>query len=825
MKSFITKFLVFFLVLTGIQVTASSQASAAPVPSSWYTDNYGYSLSVYGHNTCVVKNDGKVKCWGPNNESGELGSGEYDALKSPSTVVGITNAKEVQVGNMTTCALLRNGTVKCWGINVTGSVGDGKGPQGPGKTAYDQPIPQTVKNLSGVIDIAGSGFRHCALQATGDVWCWGSTVFDYAEASSRNSVGVPVKVMSVPGAIALGDGGNCAVNSAGSGKCGTELVSNVTGFTATCVLYNGQCGATPGVVDVGGPCQLLSDGHVECIGDNAYGQLGVGSNVTSSDTYLRVNGIDNAVALAGGMHTCALLATGEVRCWGKNSRGQLGVGNTKLYYLPVTPKGLSSGVFSQTLTDQTLDLSWIGTLSRPGVSVNDYTFKYRKAGDNVWSVVADSVTAARNLHLGELQSATCYELQITPISSGVEQPSTIYEFSTKGTGLVEIHLQDADGQPLVLGTYKWTSSNGLYKSSSGKTGTVLGVVSFSSVPATEIKLNVTNALLANGTYVSGTFTFKASKGVKQLTLPEVPQAFTANVTVRLESGDPVPGAVLNPMNLDAEKEMVSDDFVGSVNVGKGNHWTTDNEGRARISGFSSGSVLVSATYDDGELNQSTEYGDATEGSATLTMSYMPIVQLSADQIQTSKNSLVEIPISVGDSSIANAGIATVGNSGVKVSISAPKGASQTACNGKAILSAKTNILGQARLKICASASGEYQVKTAGAVSPGAITVRVSNAAPTSVTSLSAISSTANTSTVAWGPVGYDGNSEIISYKVVAKSGSTTKTFVLKPSQAEFNSKSLILNNLSGDRVWTIEVSATNRFGSSLASSTTVIVGN
>src|ERR1039458_9127512 len=84
-------------------------------------------------------------------------------------------------------------------------------------------------------------------------------------------------------------------------------------------------------------CALLAGGSVDCWGDNAHGQLGIGTSSGPATcngepctaTAVPVRGIAHATAIAaGGSQTCALLAGGSVECWGYNGYGQLGVGTS-----------------------------------------------------------------------------------------------------------------------------------------------------------------------------------------------------------------------------------------------------------------------------------------------------------------------------------------------------------------------------------------------------------------------------------------------------------------------------------------------------------------
>src|SRR5204863_383704 len=74
--------------------------------------------------SCAVLANGTAKCWGAN-ISGELGDGTTAEAHTPVVVSGLTNAVAISVGWMYSCALLADGTAKCWGFNQLGQLGDG----------------------------------------------------------------------------------------------------------------------------------------------------------------------------------------------------------------------------------------------------------------------------------------------------------------------------------------------------------------------------------------------------------------------------------------------------------------------------------------------------------------------------------------------------------------------------------------------------------------------------------------------------------------------------------------------------------------------------
>jgi alpha-tubulin suppressor-like RCC1 family protein len=81
----------------------------------------------------------------------------------PVQVTGVTNATAVAVSQDGSCALLTDGTVKCWGLVY---------PNSNGSWRMDA-TPLTVPGVSGAIAIGSGEFHFCAVLGDGSVTCWG----------------------------------------------------------------------------------------------------------------------------------------------------------------------------------------------------------------------------------------------------------------------------------------------------------------------------------------------------------------------------------------------------------------------------------------------------------------------------------------------------------------------------------------------------------------------------------------------------------------------------------------------------------------------------
>jgi hypothetical protein len=127
--------------LTGITAIAAGTRADATVSGS-----DGHSVA--------RKSDGTISTWG-SNWAGQLGLGTSDtsAHSTPTQVSGITTATAVAAGGAHTLALLGDRSVKSWGLNSSGQLGDG--------TTTTRTSPVSVTDTTAVgHDAVSAGARH-----------------------------------------------------------------------------------------------------------------------------------------------------------------------------------------------------------------------------------------------------------------------------------------------------------------------------------------------------------------------------------------------------------------------------------------------------------------------------------------------------------------------------------------------------------------------------------------------------------------------------------------------------------------------------------------
>jgi len=173
---------------------AGQLGNGANVNSSLPVTVVGITNAVFidagDHHCMAVLADGSVRCWGRNVE-GQLGNGNNTNTNLPVTVTGINNAITVTGGDIHGCALLSDNTIKCWGRNSGGELGNGT-------SGGQSNVPVSVLNISNAVEIVCGGLSSYALLADGTVKSWGhDSTGTLGNGPPHTNSSIPVQVSGI----------------------------------------------------------------------------------------------------------------------------------------------------------------------------------------------------------------------------------------------------------------------------------------------------------------------------------------------------------------------------------------------------------------------------------------------------------------------------------------------------------------------------------------------------------------------------------------------------------------------------------------------------
>jgi alpha-tubulin suppressor-like RCC1 family protein len=321
----------------------------------------------YRH-TCALTVDGSVQCWG-RNDFGQLGLGhandigddELPAVSVSKVPLGVS-VKQLAAGGDTTCVLLDDDTVRCWGRNDFGQLG-----LGHTNNIGDNELPTAANaqvSLGGTaIGLAVAGDHTCALLATNDVRCWGDNRLGELGIGNTDNIGDD-ELPTAADTISFNDDGQLISITAGGYHTCVHEESSMLGSISRCWGYDGDGSLGVGFIadrplalgndwpysswnfpivqlscGAEHTCVYLYSHDLRCFGGNEVAQLGLPNIYSLGDVGppIAASPIDFGVDAKGGpvytilfatgaLHNCAQVNTGDVHCWGMNADGQLGLG-------------------------------------------------------------------------------------------------------------------------------------------------------------------------------------------------------------------------------------------------------------------------------------------------------------------------------------------------------------------------------------------------------------------------------------------------------------------------------------------------------------------
>lgn len=330
-----------------LSVVVTGAAGQVTSADAMLTVRHLAQVAIGSTHTLALKADGSVFSWG-DNAAGQLGDGTQGDREQPGTVQAdaatpLAGIAALAAGPERSLALLRDGSVRAWGRNRRGVLGDG--------TTGNQSLPVPVLTeangtaLAGVVALATGNRHSLALRHNGTLLAWGENTDSQLGNPTANGP-FPVTVVDdaarpVTGIVAISAGAfhSLALRTDGTvlswglnidGQLG-DGTFNARGFAAPVTDAAGQ--ALTGIRAIAAAADasyaLRADGTVLSWGHNGFGQLGDGTNSRRTSPVVVVNAQGTPLSAiqslsAGEAHVLALDADGCVHSWGDNTAFQLG---------------------------------------------------------------------------------------------------------------------------------------------------------------------------------------------------------------------------------------------------------------------------------------------------------------------------------------------------------------------------------------------------------------------------------------------------------------------------------------------------------------------
>jgi alpha-tubulin suppressor-like RCC1 family protein len=325
------------VILSVAAVAACQGSDAVEVPPP--VDAALTSLTAGLLHTCGLTASHHVYCWGWNRD-GEIGDGSTTSRVYAMQVSGSLTFSMVSGGGAHSCGVsAATGGTHCWGLNLTGQLGD--------SSVISRSTPTAVTGGMSFTQVASGGTFTCGITATDSTaycWGWGRD----GELGSRPADTCPTSGGLEPCRRAptpVGGGLRFLAISAGTRHAcaiATDSAAYCWGHNVAGQLGNGTLADTALPVAVTGghkfklltagfshTCGLTAAGDAYCWGDNSWGQLGETTTSQSPDPAAVTGGIIFLSLSAGAEHTCGIGTGNTATCWGQNVNGQLGTQSTE----------------------------------------------------------------------------------------------------------------------------------------------------------------------------------------------------------------------------------------------------------------------------------------------------------------------------------------------------------------------------------------------------------------------------------------------------------------------------------------------------------------
>ena len=265
--------------------------------------------------------------WGAGNQYGQLGLGHKNPLARLTRVPFLDDATQFAITSNEVIALKADGTL--WGAGKNSDKILGVGDADLHATFVKIPV-SNVKQLSGNV------FNILVQKANGEVWGWGLNHAGQLGLGDKTKRDVPVLLPTPSAGIAkifAGGGTSFLIDNNGkvwgaggngSGQFGLGDFTSRNVFTPLPFFDNKSIDQI--LPRTGGTAFKESNGNVWGVGDNARGQMGLGSKTQPYTTPIQLPGFTSKLIAGRGETIYALKTDGTLWVWGSNSSGALGIG-------------------------------------------------------------------------------------------------------------------------------------------------------------------------------------------------------------------------------------------------------------------------------------------------------------------------------------------------------------------------------------------------------------------------------------------------------------------------------------------------------------------
>ena len=489
-------------------------------------------VSVCVNCSIALSMDGKVFSWG-SNQDGKLGDGNSGnannvnvpvAVKTEGTPMKGKTISQISSGYVHNLALSMDGKVYAWGNNSDGQLGDG--------TINNRNVPVAVKttgtDMDGktIVQVSAGDEHTIALDAEGNIYEWGTVRGSYSRNTTPqlfNVVGTVIANKIITKVVA---GSHYSVAITSDGTVYAWGSNSNFGINSKIPVKLDFSGKNIESISLGNlhALAIASDGTVYAWGSNFYGQLGNGTNA-SSTVPVKVNTIgdlptNKALKVdAGYSHSLVVTTNGDVYAWGSNLCGQFGNGmNVRSFSTPVPVKTESPSAFASSNAKVAFD-----NLSATDVTLVDRTKITAKTPAHNVGLVDVSVDLGDGDDIYKATKVSSYtyakvpskpiNLIITPLENGIQtnwdQPL------------------DDGGNPITGYTLEYSEDNGLTWQTASQT--IIGTNYAVSTPTVDPAKKYVFRVAASNIVGRGPYSDTVEGQVRYITL-DAPNSVDIGVT-------------------------------------------------------------------------------------------------------------------------------------------------------------------------------------------------------------------------------------------------------------------------------------------------------